>query len=113
MKYFSRYISANFTQSELNEFVKEVGKIKISSNLNTVADDFVKIGAITSKFLNHENDLKQGRPKRNCYRYRPYQVARYLRSAIKAKMVGTAVYVCYEDFCVPFYFMQKFHIRGV
>ena len=72
MKYFSKFIPANFTQSELNEFVKEANKITRASNPNTVIDDFNKIGAVTTKFLNHGND---SRSKRVSYRLQQY----YLR----------------------------------
>ena len=67
IKYFYKFIPANFTQSELDEFVKELGKITKSSNPNTVVDDFIKIGAVTSTFLNHGENPKQTRPKRGCY----------------------------------------------
>ena len=61
IKYFSKFIPANFTQSELNEFVKEANKITRASNPNTVIDDFYKIGVVTTKFLNHGNDSRSKR----------------------------------------------------
>ena len=61
IKYFSKFIPANFTQSELNEFVKEANKITRASNPNTVIDDFNKIGVVTTKFLNHGNDSRSKR----------------------------------------------------
>jgi len=67
VKYFYRFIPVSFTQSELNEFVKEINKITKSSTVNTVVDDFIKIGAVTSTFLNHGEDPKQSRSKRGCY----------------------------------------------
>lgn len=69
MKYFYRFIPVDFTQSELNSFRKEINKITKSSNPNTVIDDFIKIGAVTSTFLNHGNDPEQERSKRACYIY--------------------------------------------
>ena len=61
IKYFSKFIPANFTQSELNEFVKEANKITRASNPNTVIDDFNKIGAVTTKFLHHGSDSRAKR----------------------------------------------------
>ena len=69
MKYYYRFIPATFTQSELEDFVKDINKITKSSNPNTVIDDFIKIGAVTSTFMNHGVDPTQTRSKRGCSWY--------------------------------------------
>ena len=112
VKYFYRFIPVSFTQSELNEFMKEINNITNSSNPSTVIDDFRKIDVASSKLLSHGNDFSQSRSKRQCYIRRTFfgllpaagcetNPNRTLGIGVQVTPLGASVVVRYKQVRVP------------